>query len=135
MNETSPLEPEGGPGEARRQFRSARKLRWPVDAQPVHRTAEGDPGRIRAQTLGISLGGAFIVSDVVLPVDTDLHLWVHPPQPPPGGPTVLRLLARVRWTNEVAETLPRGYGVAFRALTAMDEIALHTCFSRSAKVV
>lgn len=96
-------------------------------------------GRVRTETLGVSLGGTFVVYDAPLPVDTDLHLWLYPPDPPPRGPRVLRLLARVRWINEgpgsTGNELPRGFGVAFRALTSADEIALHSSFSRSAKVI
>ena len=87
----------------------------------------------------MSLGGTFVVCDEPFPVDTDLHLWLYPPDPPPRGPRVLRLLARVRWINDASgpgpSELPRGFGVAFRALTAADEIALHGSFSRSAKVI
>lgn len=87
----------------------------------------------------MSLGGTFVVCEHPFPVDTDLHLWLYPPDPPPRGPRVLRVLARVRWVNEVAgpstNELPRGFGVAFRALTSADEIALHASFSRSAKVI
>lgn len=93
------------------------------------------PVRVRAETLGVSLGGTFVVCDQPPPVDTDLHLWLHPDDPPAGGPRVLRLLARVRWINATPGELPRGFGVAFRALTAADEIALHGSFSRSAKVI
>lgn len=101
------------------------------------------PGRIRAETLGVSLGGTFVVCDEPFAVDTDLHLWLYPPDPPPRGPRVLRLLARVRWVSETRgpnpnpnpNELPRGFGVAFRALTSTDEIALHSSFSRSAKVI
>lgn len=103
------------------------------------RSERGRPGdasrRVRAETLGISLGGTFVVSDDPPPVDTDLHLWLYPPHLPSQGPRVLRLLARVRWINETPGELPRGFGVAFRALTAADEIALHSGLSRSAKVV
>ena len=89
----------------------------------------------------MSLGGTFVICDDPFPVDTDLHLWLHPQDPPPGGPRVLRLLARVRWIHDavpggaVPGELPRGFGVAFRALTIADEIALHGSFSRSAKVI
>lgn len=83
----------------------------------------------------MSLGGTFVICDDPFPVDTDLHLWLHPQDPPPRGPRVLRLLARVRWINATPGELPRGFGVAFRALTIADEIALHGSFSRSAKVI
>jgi hypothetical protein len=124
---------EHGAGESRRHFRSARKLRWPVELEEA-----GAPGayfpRMRTEALGVSLGGTFVVSDVLPPVDTDLHLWLYPPQAR-RDQRALRLLARVRWVNATEGELPRGFGVAFRALTAADEIALHSSFSRSAKVV
>lgn len=126
---------EHGAGESRRHFRSAHKLRWAVELEAVHPLEGRAPGRIRAETLGVSLGGTFVVSDDPFPVDTDLHLWLHPQDPPPRGPRVLRLLARVRWINATPGELPRGFGVAFRALTIADEIALHGSFSRSAKVI
>lgn len=129
---------EQGAGESRRHFRSAQKLRWPVEIEPVRpggRTEDRGSARIRAETLGVSLGGTFVVYDEPFPVDTDLHLWLHPLDPPPRGPRVLRLLARVRWINSTPGELPRGFGVAFRALTIADEIALHGSFSRSAKVI
>lgn len=136
---------EHAAGESRRHFRSA-KLRWPVELEPVllpegrATTLQGRAsGRIRAETLGVSLGGTFVVCDEPFPVGTDLHLWLYPPDPPPRGPRVLRLLARVRWVSETPgpnpNELPRGFGVAFRALTSTDEIALHGSFSRSAKVI
>lgn len=139
---------EHAAGESRRHFRSS-KLRWPIEIEPVPlpegrvplpegRVPEGRvPGRIRAETLGVSLGGTFVVCDEPFAVDTDLHLWLYPPDPSPRGPRVLRLLARVRWVSETPgpnpNELPRGFGVAFRALTPTDEIALHGSFSRSAK--
>jgi hypothetical protein len=128
---------EHGAGESRRHFRSAHKLRWPVELEAVHPLEGRAPGRIRAETLGVSLGGTFVVCDDPFPVDTDLHLWLHPQDPPPRGPRVLRLLARVRWINDAVPggAVPRGFGVAFRALTIADEIALHGSFSRSAKVI
>lgn len=129
---------EPAAGESRRHFRSA-KLRWPVELEPFSALPEGRAsGRIRAETLGVSLGGTFVVCEQPFPVETDLHLWLYPPDPPPRGPRVLRLLARVRWINEgpgSPNELPRGFGVAFRALTSADEIALHASFSRSAKVI
>jgi hypothetical protein len=87
--------------------------------------------RIRAETRGVSLGGAFVACDQPFPVDTDLHLWLYPQDPLPRGPRVLRVLARVRWINATPGELPRGFGVAFRALTAADEMALHGSVSRS----
>jgi hypothetical protein len=126
---------EAGAGESRRHFRSAHKLRWVVEIEPVQRVEGRASGRIRAETLGVSLGGTFVVCNEPFPVDTDLHLWLHPQDPPPRGPRVLRLLGRVRWINATPGELPRGFGVAFRALTIADEIALHGSFSRTAKVI
>lgn len=68
-------------------------------------------------------------------MQTDLHLWLHPDNPEPRQPRVLRLRAQVRWINEMEGELPRGFGVAFKALTAADEVALHRGFSRSTKKV
>ncbi len=96
---------------------------------------ELQPTRVRAEALGVSLGGTFVVTDELPAVDTDLHLWLYPPHALPPAPRVLRLLARVRWINETESDLPRGFGVAFRALTTADEVALHSSFSRLAKVV
>ena len=87
--------------------------------------ARAAASRIRAETRGVSLGGAFVACDQPFPVDTDLILWLHPQDPPPRGPRVLRVLARVRWINSTPGELPRGFGVAFRSLTAADEVALH----------
>lgn len=91
--------------------------------------------RVRAETLGISLGGTFVVSDDPPLVDTDLHLWLYVPHRFAHGPSALRLLARVRWINQDPGEIPRGFGVAFRALTAADEIALHSGLSCSTKVI
>ncbi|MCA9652911.1 MAG: PilZ domain-containing protein [Myxococcales bacterium] len=124
---------ERGRGETRQHFRSSRKLEWRVDFEPA--SVEGSAGRRHARTLGISLGGTFIVCDDPPPVDSDLHLWLHPDNPIPGQSGVLRLRAQVRWINGKAGELPRGFGVAFRALTAADEVALHSGFSRSMKKV
>jgi hypothetical protein len=123
-----------GAGESRRHFRSAHKLRWPIELSPVSSPPARD-ARVRAETLGVSLGGTFVVCDPAFPVDTDLHLWLYPPDPLPRGPRVLRLLGRVRWVNASPGELPRGFGLAFRALTAADEVALHGSFARSSKVL
>jgi hypothetical protein len=121
-------------GEARRHYRPREKFRWPVVVSAPGPTAEAST---LATTLGISVGGAFIVTEAVFAVGTALHLWLHPPGPnPPGLPHVLRLRAEVRWINDGARRdLPRGFGVEFRALTADDEVALHSYFSRAHKVV
>src|SRR5688572_10124916 len=126
---------EHGAGESRRHFRSTNKLVWPVELEPVHLPEGLARVRIRAESRGVSLGGTFVAYDQPFPVDTDLHLWLYPPDPLPRGPRVLRVLARVRWINTTPGELPRGFGVAFRALTAADEMALHGSFSRSAKVI
>lgn len=122
------------PGEARRDFRPPVKLAWPVEIEPV---AWGRGARVRAMTRGVSIGGAFIVTDLALEPGTPIYLWLHPPGPPPGGaPAVLRFRAEVRWLSEgTRRDVPRGFGVAFRALTATDEVALHGYFSRAHKVL
>ena len=132
MSPSSTAPSERGRGEERQHFRSSRKLRWRLDFEPVH---GADRDRHRAHTLGISLGGTFVVFDDPPPVETDLHLWLHPDDPAPGQPRILRLRARVRWINEPEGELPRGFGVAFRGLTAADEVALHRGFSRAMKKV
>lgn len=91
--------------------------------------------RQRALTEGVSLGGAFVVHDTPPAVGADLVLWLHPDAPAPGQPGVLRLRAQVRWIDAMPEQRPRGFGVAFRALTAADEVVLHGWFSRSSKKV
>lgn len=91
--------------------------------------------RQRALTAGVSLGGAFVVHDTPPAVGTDLVLWLHPDAPAPGGLDVLRLRAQVRWIDAMPEQRPRGFGVAFRALTAADEVVLHGWFSRSSTKV
>lgn len=123
-------------GEARRHFRPREKLRWPVVVAPLQAGGEPAGGSTLATTRGISVGGAFIETEGALDVGTALHLWLHPPAPMPGLPSVLRLRAEVRWVNDgTRRELPRGFGVEFRALTAEDEIALHAYFSRAYKVV
>ena len=128
---------DGPVGEARRHYRPRQKLRWPVVVAPVCAAGEPAGGSTLATTCGISVGGAFIETDGVFDVGTALHLWLHPPGPlPPSLPHVLRLRAEVRWVNDgTRRDLPRGFGVEFRALTADDEIALHSYFSRAYKVV
>lgn len=136
MDGGRPTAGEKATGESRRHFRGARKLPWPVELELARAPREGAlPTRIRAQALGVSLGGTFVATDELLPVDTDLHLWLYPPRALPPAPRVLRLLARVRWINPTDGEQPRGFGVAFRALTAADEVALHGSFSRLAKVI
>lgn len=126
-------------GEARRHYRPREKLRWPVVVAVA--TPENEAGvwagTTLAMTHGVSVGGAFIESDLVVPVGQALRLWLHPPAPhPPGQPDVLRLSAQVRWQNFVpSKGLPRGFGVQFRAVTASEEITLHAYFSAHHKVV
>lgn len=119
-------------GEARRHFRSSLKVRWPAEFALI---AAPYQSRATAQALGVSLGGTFVVCDTPPPLETDLHLWLYPPRRSLRTPRSLRLLAQVRWVNASADRLPRGFGVEFRAITAADEIALHRCFSWSAKVI
>lgn len=131
---------DGAVGEARKFYRPRQKLRWPVVVAPL--LPGGEPaGSTLATTRGISVGGAFIESDIVFEVGTALHLWLHPSASTgaasvSGLPSVLRMRAEVRWVNDGRRRdLPRGFGVEFRALTAADEIALHAYFSRAYKVV
>lgn len=126
-------------GEARRQYRPQHKFRWPVVvavATPGENPG-GWSGTTLAMTHGVSVGGAFIETDLVVPVGQPLRLWLHPPAPqPPGQPDVLRLGAQARWQNLMpAKGLPRGFGVQFRAVTSAEEIALHAYFSAQHKVV
>lgn len=126
-------------GEARRHYRPRAKLRWPVVVAVANPENEAGvwAGTTLAMTHGVSVGGAFVESDLVVPVGQSLRLWLHPPAPhPPGFPDVLRLSAQVRWQNLVpARGLPRGFGVQFRAVTPAEEIALHAYFSAHHKVV
>lgn len=128
-----------GFGEARRHYRPQAKLRWPVVVAVANPDNEAGvwAGTTLAMTHGVSVGGAFVESDLVVPVGQSLRLWLHPPAPhPPGFPDVLRFSAQVRWQNLVpARGLPRGFGVQFRAVTAAEEIALHAYFSAHHKVV
>lgn len=117
------------PGEARLHFRSPCKVGWPAQLEPI----VPDAARIPVEALGTSLGGTFVVSDDLLPIGSDLHLWIHPTEPVAGS--TIRVRARVRWLNDRPGRLPRGFGVEFRAMNAEGEIALHRCFSRMAKVV
>ena len=127
-----------GTGEARRDYRPPVKLVWPVEIEPVVR---GRGARIRAMTHGVSIGGAFIVTDLALAPGTSIYVWLHPPALGENAlherePPVLRFRAEVRWLSEGAQRdVPRGFGVAFRALTAADEMALHGYFSRAYKVL
>lgn len=131
--------PNPGFGEARRHYRPREKLRWPVvvAVAPAVEPAGAFTGTTLAMTHGVSVAGAFIESDLVVPVGQALRLWLHPPAPhPPGLPEVLRLSVQVRWQNLLpARGLPRGFGVQFRAVTSTDEITLHTYFSAHHKVV
>ncbi len=131
--------PDHAFGEARRHYRPLAKLRWPVVVAVASPDSERGvwSGTTLAMTHGVSVGGAFIESDLVVPVGQSLRLWLHPPAPhPPGLPDVLRLSAQVRWQNLVpGKGLPRGFGVQFRAVTAAEEIVLHAYFSAHHKVV
>ncbi|MBV1856785.1 MAG: PilZ domain-containing protein [Nannocystaceae bacterium] len=128
-----------GFGEARRHYRPREKLRWPVvvAVAPAVEPSGAFAGTTLAMTHGVSVAGAFIESDLVVPVGQSLRLWLHPPAPhPPGLPDVLRLSVQVRWQNLFpSRGLPRGFGVQFRAVTSTDEITLHTYFSAHHKVV
>lgn len=108
-----------------------------MEIEPV---ARGRGARVRATTHGLSIGGAFIVTDLALEPGTAIYVWLHPPVGPqphgPPDPGVLRFRAEVRWVSEGTQPdVPRGFGVAFRALTAADEVALHGYFSRAHKVL
>ncbi len=128
-------------GEARRHFRPKGKLRWPVVVavapDPADPAGSGNSGTTLAMTHGVSVGGAYVESDLTVEVGQALRLWLHPPGPHiPGIPEVLRLSAQVRWTNTIgARGLPRGFGVQFRAVTSAEEVTLHAYFSAHHKVV
>lgn len=122
-------------------------MRWAVELEPLEPEGSAAPrddadaglphgrarARVRAETLGVSLGGTYVVSDDPFPVDTDLQLWLYPSTPPSRGPRALRLLGRVRWINPTPGVMPRGFGVAFRALTTTEALVLHASFSHDAK--
>lgn len=94
-------------------------------------------GTTLAMTHGVSVGGAYIESDLRVAVGQAVRVWLHPPGPhPPGLPDVLRLSAQVRWINAIgARGLPKGFGVQFRAVTSAEEVTLHAYFSAHHKVV
>ena len=111
------------------------KLSWPLDFEIVTEPGELSvrPVRHSAQTIGISIGGAFIETHLRPSVGTSLRLWLRPPNAPAE---VLRLQAEVRWLSDGGRPpFPSGFGVAFRALTALDEFALHGYFSASLKMI
>lgn len=126
-----------GFGEARRHFRPMEKLRWPVVVAVAGTEEPTAAGTTLAMTRGVSVGGAFVETELAVEVGQDLRLWLHPPGPvPPGQPHVLRLSAQVRWLNRMATPkLPKGFGVEFRALSAAEEVALHAYVSAPHKVV
>jgi hypothetical protein len=125
---------DSGTGESRRTFRPARKHRWPIELQPIE-SMGGRPARVEAVTYGVSVGGAFIETDWSPAVGLGMHVWLRPLVEDPRPP-VLRLRAEVRWVSDgVRRDVPRGFGIAFRALTAADEVALHGYFSSAHKVV
>ena len=119
-------------GESRRTFRAPHKYRWPVELLPIDATS---PTRIEGVTYGVSVGGAFVEAPWSPQVGAGVHLWLRP-LVPSATPPVLRLRAEVRWISDgLRRDVPRGFGVAFRALTAADEVALHGYFSKAHKVV
>jgi hypothetical protein len=121
------------PGDARRHFRPVIKLGWPIRFA----TLEPDAPIHNAVTVGISVGGTFIRTAVQLEVGTRLRLWLDPPSPVVGsGPPTLPLHGEVRWTsNTVSDAPAEGFGMAFRALTARDEVTLHGYFSAALKLI
>ncbi len=126
-----------GFGEARRNYRPVEKLRWPVVVAVAGTEDPTAAGTTLAMTRGVSVGGAFIETDLAVETGQALRLWLHPPGPaPPGQPHVLRLSAQVRWQNATATpTLPKGFGVEFCALSATEEVSLHAHISTPHKVV
>ncbi len=127
------LHSAAAPGDARRRFRPVVKLGWPIEF-----SFTGEDARVhRATTAGIGVGGTFIQTDVPLEVGTRLRLWLHRPvEFGPAGPEILPLHGEVRWISPTAaENRPRGAGVAFRALTARDEVTLHGYFSAALKMI
>lgn len=131
MDRTDAIDPRDQ-GESRRSFRPPVTLRWPVELERV-----GEPGsRTWATTRNVSVGGAFVESDLRVPIGTALHIWLHPPRVPTGTQHILKLRGEVRWLSPGhTRDLPRGFGVAFRGLTITDEVALHGCFTLAYKVV
>ena len=132
-------EPDGRPragasaGDAREHFRPMVKLAWAIDLA----LAKSGARIHRATTIGISVGGTFIRAKAPGTVGTKLRLWLHrPPDLVAEGPGVLPLHGEVRWISEsgVGEA-GKGFGVAFRALTARDEVTLHGYFSAALKVL
>ncbi len=128
-----------GFGEARRHYRPRVKFRWPIIvARAIDAVGDREPATSTlAMTRGISVGGAFIETDLECAIDEVLQLWLHPPGPsPPGHPHVIRTRARVRWLSAgQTPKLPKGFGVEFQALTAAEEVSLHAYFSACHKVV
>lgn len=99
-----------------------------TSAQPVWHQA-----RIR----GIGIGGTFIETDIAATVGTRMRLQLFPPSADDErDPGMLSVCAEVRWVSHGrGGTTHTGVGVAFRDLTAEDEIRLHGYFSASLKMV
>ena len=121
------------PGDARRHFRPVIRLGWPIRFS----TLAPDATIHSAVTMGIGVGGTFIRTGVSVAVGTRLRLWLDPPPAVVGsGPPTLPLHGEVRWTSGFTpETSAQGFGLAFCALTARDEVTLHGYFSAALKLI
>ena len=133
---TDARNPPPSHGEARLAYRFSDDLSWPVDFEFASRdAARGPTQRHSAITRGIGVGGAFIVSNASASSGMLLRIWLHPPSLQRSSvQETLPLAGEVRWVTRENEQ-PAGFGLAFRAITAADEILLHRYFSLSLKML
>ncbi len=81
----------------------------------------------RAHTRNLSLGGMFLESSELLPLQTTVQLrFKLPAQPEP-----VEVTAEVRWVEKGEGALLAGMGVRFHGLRARDVWALNRLFEKA----
>lgn len=91
-----------------------------------HCRDEAGAGELVFDSADLSIGGAFLVTDVLLELGEELRLEF----PLPGGP-VLRCAARIAWVRRFpAPGEEAGMGVEFLALDEFDRRALESLMER-----
>jgi uncharacterized protein (TIGR02266 family) len=103
-----------------------RFFRQPIKADFFVKDATfGEPGELYFASQNVSVGGAFLISDFLLEMGSELRVRFQLP-----GEPVMQATARVAWVSDGDDTEP-GMGIAFTEISAENTAAIQRYIQRA----